>query len=270
MTTLKNAICVFDFTCCVEKQEWKKIVEWLNTIAKHWVFQKEKAPTTGYIHWQGRFSLKTKSRTIPYCPDGKCSATSEPASKNFDYVMKEDSRVDGPWNDIDYSKEYVYIQKRFRDCKLNGWQQMLLDTVLGCNSDRKIHVVVDDAGGSGKTFWKGYMMSFYKAKIIPSSMSSAEDMLQALCDMTENGWEGIVIVDLPRATREDYWYKLACALETIKSGILYDKRYHFRQTIIEPPKLMVLCNNEPPEGVFSRDVWNIIRPPGRISEAVNL
>ena len=54
-------------------------------------------------------------------------------------------------------------------------------------------------------------------------MASAEDMLQCLCDQTENGWEGIVIIDLPRATREDAWWKIACALETIKSGILYDK-----------------------------------------------
>lgn len=268
---LKNAVHVFDFTSSCEQATFKDITDWLVKHAKHWVFQKEKGKTTGYLHWQGRLSLKTKSRRIPFCPGGKCSVTSEPACKGFNYVIKEDTRVDGPWNDIDFAKEYVYVQKRFRDCTLTEWQNNVLQTLLNCKSDRTIHIVMDNVGRCGKTFFKGYMISHYQAKVIPATMASAEDMLQCLCDQTENGWEGIVIIDLPRATREDAWWKIACALETIKSGILYDKRYHFRQTIIEPPTVLALCNNAPPEGILSTDVFNFIEPPEeRISNGATL
>lgn len=50
------------------------------------------------------------------------------------------------------------------------------------------------------------------------------------------------VIDLPRAdgkAKKPMW----SAIEQIKDGYLYDKRYNWREKWIEPPKIMVFCND---------------------------
>ena len=52
-------ICVYDFT--VPDMDLMQLKETLKKHCKKWAFQKEKG-STGYIHYQGRLSLKLKKR----------------------------------------------------------------------------------------------------------------------------------------------------------------------------------------------------------------
>jgi len=101
MTT--NAICTFDFTAKGETNTHLSIIESLSKHCKAFVFQLEKGEQTGYVHYQGRVSLNERARkaNILALKDAKYSPTSREGSKNFDYVMKEDTRLEGPWSDKD-------------------------------------------------------------------------------------------------------------------------------------------------------------------------
>ena len=64
MTTSKtnnNQMCVWDFTIPNDNIKKEVLIEKLNKHCKDWTFQGEKGKT-GYLHWQGRLSLKVKLR----------------------------------------------------------------------------------------------------------------------------------------------------------------------------------------------------------------
>ena len=84
------------------------VVKMLQEWAKKYVFQKEKG-STGYLHWQIRLHLVKKRRKaellkLGFGKGGDLSITSASvhANNNFNYVMKKDTRVEGPWTEKDY------------------------------------------------------------------------------------------------------------------------------------------------------------------------
>lgn len=109
----------WDWTLFTTKEEeWESVfkiilIPSLKSMANKWCFQLEKAPTTGGLHFQGRMSLKAKTRagalwktltstwnwTIAL---DALSQTSRANMGNNLYVIKEDTRVKGPWSDKDF------------------------------------------------------------------------------------------------------------------------------------------------------------------------
>ena len=47
------------------------------------------------------------------------------------------------------------------------------------------------------------------------------------------------------------------AIEQLKNGYLYDKRYNYRDMWIEPPTVAVFTNELPETGYLSKDRWRI-------------
>lgn len=47
------------------------------------------------------------------------------------------------------------------------------------------------------------------------------------------------------------------AVEQMKNGYLWDKRHHWQEAYIMPPKVLVLTNDEPDRTMLSRDRWDI-------------
>ena len=120
-------VCVWDFTFHVSGQhlDWheteynvehvntwmeiekKKILEFLEEHCKKWTFQLERGEKTGKLHFQGRFSLKSKTRLtglVKLLPKAHFSVTSNENRTNCFYVEKEDTRIKGPWRDTDKKK----------------------------------------------------------------------------------------------------------------------------------------------------------------------
>lgn len=254
---------------CFSVDKIADLKETLREVSRRWVFQLEKCPTTGREHIQGRVSFKTPKRMAEagkMLLNSHMSAEVNEKSSTF-YCMKPD-RVAGPWSDKDVER---YIPKRFRNPTLREWQQVAIEKLrsdLERSDDRTINLVVDPEGNNGKSFLIGYLKSNLGAKLIPASCQAAEDMVQALADQVNDGWEGTVVVDLPRATSNRHWFLLAQGIETIKNGFLYDKRYNYTETVIEPPAILVVCNQDPPEGVFTSDRWNRIEIGGSSGAAL--
>ena len=90
------------------------LISVLATVFKKFAFQKEQGDTTDYVHWQVRGSLHKPItcagllRKIVPVLSGHWSLTSSTVHsgpREFNYVMKVDSRLAGPWTDKDVIPE---------------------------------------------------------------------------------------------------------------------------------------------------------------------
>lgn len=252
----KNAVCDWDFTLKAEGTTKDMVIEKLKEFAKKWTFQLEKG-ASGYIHYQGRISLKVKSRTGPNIFKGGIhwSPTSSANRNNDFYVSKNDTRIDGPWSDKDIE---LYIPKQFRDKVLYDWQQEVLDTANVFN-DRIIDLIYDETGNKGKSTLASIAELLHGAIDVPP-INDCKEVIQYVCNecMDNNIRDPkLIFIDLPRAMNKDNLNGMYSAIETIKKGKLVDTRYHTKKWWIDSPRIWVFSNHLPDKNLLSNDRWRI-------------
>lgn len=258
MTT--NPICVFDFTAKASTNDKNSIIDSLNKHCKAWVFQLERGDG-GYEHFQGRFSLKIKARKGNRLgfKDCKYSPTNNEtvANNNFDYVMKEETRTDGPWSDKDTS-EYIPRQYRGKMDTLKPFQNTIKE-YCDIFNDRIINLVYCPEGGSGKSTI-AHLMRLFNSGIVLPPLNDADKLVFSCCDilMAKNIRKSIpIFIDLPRAMNKERLYGLYSAIEIIKSGYVYDTRNRYREWNFDSPVIWVFTNTEPEFNMLSKDRWQV-------------
>lgn len=55
--------------------------------------------------------------------------------------------------------------------------------------------------------------------------------------------------------------RLFAAFETLKSGYLYDKRYHAKYKYIKPPRIACFTNTQPDVSLLTGDRWDVLKLP---------
>ena len=175
-----SPVCVWDFTlkCTNHEEQLPDILATMKGQTKKYSFQLEKGET-GYLHYQGRISLKEKLR-IPQLlllipGDYNWTITSKENRDNTFYVVKEGCRVDGPWTDKDPEPEY--IPRQIRGITLRPWQQQIVDDANVWDT-RHINIVYDEDGGKGKTTIKTYVRCMRIGRFIPF-VNDYKDMLRS-------------------------------------------------------------------------------------------
>jgi len=251
---MKGPCCNYDLTIKAEMVEVDSLKDKFRDIAKSWCFQKECGLKTGYLHYQCRISLKVKKRD---CELAKlfdkewgmwCSPTSIACKDDNFYVMKEDTRVEGPWSDTD---ENVYIPRQVREIiKLYPWQEQIASMVNVWDT-RHINVVLDNSGNIGKSVLMMYLRCHGLARRIPP-INDAKDLMRIVCDMPT---ARCYLIDMPRAMNKERLYGLFSAVESIKDGFAYDDRYHYKEKLFDCPNIWMFTNVEPDMGMLSRDRW---------------
>lgn len=241
----------------------------LKMIAKKWVFQLEKAPTTGRLHWQGRVSLKEKKRMLTLANEFKSNGwPGVHLSVELDfgastmYCMKDDTREDGPWSD---ELEGIYRNPRYNPDTWKPEQQFILDR-LEQQDERTILWIVNRSGRVGKTVLCEYLRQWskYKAERVPR-LETAEEISMAMFCMyetkLESGWKksepATFVVDIPRAMSARGMTQICASMETAKDGYLWEKRYKFRSLTIPPPRVVIFSNRLPNMNDLSLDRWDL-------------
>lgn len=243
MTT--NAVCTWDFTVPHDSISLEDLLKFIKVHCKKWCFQHEKGETTGYEHWQGRVSLKVKARKGPKLDKAHWSPTSNENAENTFYVMKEETRVSGPWSDKD-----AYIPRHVRDISLRPWQSTIMEDAARFDA-RTINVLYCPNGNIGKStlaIWAGCRGL---ARNIPM-MDSYKDYMRMVMDTPK---VSLYFVDFPRSMNKTCCAGFWSAIETIKNGYAYDDRYGFREEYFDPPNIWVFTNTIPEEGYLSTDRW---------------
>ena len=157
MTDRMAELYVWDFTLTNKNDEDVNILKnILFSNCKNWALQLEKGEETGFIHWQGRFSLrkkKTLSSLISFFKTKEpfnmaCfSPTVTENRKSFNYVLKDETRIDGPWTDKDEIKYETKQLKIFKNLELYPYQEKLknMSTIFDM---RSIDLIYDIVSGS--------------------------------------------------------------------------------------------------------------------------
>lgn len=253
----KNAICTYDFTCKAEGLTHEDIAKWLELHCKKWAFQKEKSDS-GYIHYQGRFSLKVKERLqtlIPKCqaalPGVHLSPTTAENANNDFYVTKEQTRIEGPWLSTDSKAKYVPRQVR----EINTWrpwQQTILDLIEMWDT-RHINFIYDPHGNIGKSVLCQYLRVKELAMTIPFC-NDYKDIMRMVMDMPESR---AYMIDLPKAIKKEKLFQLYAGIESVKGGYAFDDRYAFTWRDFDCPNIVVFSNTLPDRDLLSEDRWLI-------------
>lgn len=240
------------------------LMDVLSTVFKKFCFQKEQGDTTDYVHWQVRGSLHKPItcagllRKIVPVVTGHWSLTSSTVHggpREFNYVMKVDSRLEGPWTDKDVIPEPPPLTtqlKEFLTYEFYPWQRDMLRMIQSANF-RHLHYICDPHYNSGKSIFSEYLMYKGLALECPPIMSM-EDLLQFLFSQPD---ASTYVLDLPAALRKEKVHSLYAGLEALKNGYLYDKRYSGKMRRINRPNIFVFANNYPQTHLMAPDRWQV-------------
>lgn len=269
-----NPLATWDVTIPAGNLNEFEIIEKLKGIAKKWAFQLEKGEETGYSHWQIRMSLTSKKRKFKlisllkeFWPKCHVSPTSSENQKNMFYVMKEETRVRGPWSDKDVSTLKIpkYVK---RPDQLWPWQQQMRKELLKQieeENDRSINLLIDIKGGNGKSGLTETLI-FFDGAVELISGGEMKDLMRMAYDCKDSK---LYITDFPRALPKDKMKSYWAGLEALKKGHIYDDRFEFQERWLDwRPQVFVIINIEPNPEFLSSDRWKVWRLKGNGKEAV--
>lgn len=239
----KTQYYVWQFTIPAERAELQELFDHLKEIGKKFKFQLEKGEKTGYMHWQGGISLKTKEymatvkNLFPY-------ATHLEPGKDFfkclNYGNKCETRVEGP-----YDQDSILLQCLQYD-QLYSWQKEIVDFVsTPCESDRHIHWYWEKEGDFGKSALSRYLGIKHKADVFENACS--KDIAFALNDKSK-----IVIFDLPRKLEGRV---NVTVMEQIKNGHIFSGKYESKTKWFNPMHVLVFANFPPDLTNVSKNRW---------------
>lgn len=230
---------------------------------KKWAFQLEQGDETGYVHYQCRIALHKKT-TLNHAKElvglegnyTPSSTNSISKTSNFNYVLKPQTRIAGPWTDKDdVEEEEIKIPIQYK-VELYKWQQSLYDLVMKEIEEKKyrnVHILYDVHGGIGKTTFALNLTCRRKAEYIPP-MNDSKDIMRMCYDLSTSK---CYIIDLTRAMKKDKLFSMYSAVEQIKNGYIYDDRYTFKRKFIDSPGVIILTNELPDINLLSSDRWKI-------------
>lgn len=233
-----------------------------------WIGGEEVAPTTGTPHIQGY---------VEFAPNGPNAPRVRPVTalglpKEVHWGDKNGKPYRGTrQNNIDYcSKECRNIVSTFKVPKplwvpqIYGWQldaAALLDEDLESPSwrlTRNIHWFWEPNGNMGKSqFCRWAICTKSPEEILLVSGKGADIKCGIVGHHEKYGdYPEIIIVDLPRESLNYFSY---AGLEEIRNGLFFSGKYESGMVIMNPPKMIVMANDEPVEGKWSSDRIKIHR-----------
>jgi len=259
----KNCCYCYDFRYNGESLSSMDVISYLKGIAKKYTFQKE-CGDSGYIHYQGRLSLFKKRRrmeALRLFGDNAPHYFQPTTNKEFVkgeafYMLKEDTKLEGPWTDKDKPK---FVPRHLLGRTPYAWQQMVLDT-KEIYDERTINCIIDPKGNSGKSILASFVRN--RGGITLPPIGDCKDLISAMCDILIGKQErnpGLITVDIPRSINNKRLYMLFTAIETIKDGYIQDFRYKFRDWEYHRPQIWIFTNNEIETKYLSKDRFIIWR-----------
>lgn len=262
----QQQVAGWDLTISEEKStpDPLQVAKALKEVFKKWVFQKEKGDE-GYVHWQVRGSLYKKRRQKDVIENfgellwnAHWSPTSTTVHKgnHFNYVMKADTRVEGPWKDTDdiFEDPPVLTRqlKKFYEHNPYPWQSKVRELVQRVD-DRWITCIVDPGANKGKSVLVEALEYERLAYEVPP-MTCMEDIMQCcMCLKPQKAY----CIDMPRSMKKEKLASFYAGIEALKNGVMYDKRHFFKKRRIDRPQILVFTNTLPDFSLLSLDRWQV-------------
>lgn len=228
-------------------EQFHKVIEASGAIK--WIFQLEKAPTTGTPHYQIGVYYQNP-RVWPQEDFPGCHIEYRKSWKAVvKYCSKVASRVAGPWgHGVPIPKPLKLITTFY------PWQQRLYDLLKEEADDRKVLWLWEAKGCAGKTQFAKRFCNDFPMSIYVGSGSSA-DVKYAIAAMLEDGRPPeVVFYGVPR-DGNDPSFEL---LEVLKDGFFFSSKYESGMISFNPPHVVIFANRPPlSTSGLSEDRWQI-------------
>lgn len=201
----------------------------------------------GQLHWQGCFKSRKRMRrgavrkvfdgfnlNFPKCDYLEPTVDTDAAEA---YVMKEDTRVDGPW-------EKGFPKPPRIDTRLSefvprpGWQQFIVDLLDTEPDDRTVYWHVDEVGGTGKSLLSKWLAQRDDVVVVTSCKSAD------IATVIEPSML-MLIIDIPRCN--DGHFVPYNIIEQVKNGFVCDGKLKKKMevTSFAPPHVVIFSNHYP-------------------------
>lgn len=210
--------------------------------AEKYVIGSETGSLTDYEHYQCRVVFKKPMTLQELKKISDVGHWSPTHVKDFEYCEKEG----------DFIRSWDGPLRKFKDLKLLPWQGQAVADLLE-QSDRQVTVIVDTEGNHGKSWLGKYLEANGMCDYCPVNSGEAKDYVAYCLGYKAKGY----VFDIPRADTDKARTQMWKAIEQIKNGCLYDGRYSPNKVWIDPPKILVFANDEPPQWALSKDRWRI-------------
>jgi len=226
--------------------------EWFNNNCKKWVYQLEKSKND-MMHYQcvislhkKEFSKKVLSSISSYTGIKEDYINISPSltgNTSFNYAMKEETRVEGPWSNK-MLEENLQVETLALD-KFYTWQKIVFHIAMGKPDDRSIHWFYDTKGNRGKTQLTRMLLAKHgkEVGVIPC-VGTSNQLVSAIINM---GMRKTYILDIPRSKSGGSWddrvADLMLTIESIKNGLLVSAMYgKLNQLLMPHPNVIVFSN----------------------------
>jgi len=232
------------FTLKYDSIQVSQLWDTLNEFAKQFVFSVEKA-STGYLHYQGCFSLKTKERFLTVknlFPSVIHLEVNKDWHAARNYCKKEDSHVEGPYTETRRPLRTITVMRQWQE---NLFKLMKFYKTIG--EDRKIIWICDEEGNAGKSLFCKYMALNHDASVVGNG--GFADIAYAVKNNPD-----YVLMNLSRSNEGRVNYGV---IEAIKDGMLFSAKYESTMKIFDSPVVVVMANFFPEVHAMSMDRWEI-------------
>lgn len=265
MTDQKNSLCsTWDLTLKSAGVDQKILRAWFMENCTKWTYQLESGKETEYSHFQIRVRFHDrmrKSRVINFLKGtvlegAHVSLTSNGGTKKFNYVMKDATRIAGPWSDedpnmgelpwqLEVSEEYPW-QKAIREDILNQAKRATFE-------GRKINMIVSEKGCEGRSTIAGRLMFDGLALMVPP-LDDFKAIIQYVASFKSHlGY----CFDMPRSIGQRALKQFYAGIECLKQGYVFETRYKGAVKMMNAPAIWVFSNTYPKVKRLSIDRWNI-------------
>lgn len=252
----------YTFTWHAELADREKLQNVLEVYCTKFIYQLEKGKESGRLHFQGRCTLKDKTRLVTLAKKWQPELPGIHLSPEVDeqgstrYSGKCETRIEGPWA---FPREIAHPPKKYLTYdQLWDWQRRIVDLVKQpCEENRYIRWFYDDKGCSGKSVLTDYITKYHGAEDF-----SWNDTRHILYAVVEAGPKPCYIFDMTRSKpKESGLDDIFSALESIKNGRVRSSMYKNQKMEMAPPHVLVFANFAPPKEKLSNDRLKIYQVP---------
>lgn len=234
----------------------------------NWVFQTERGARAGRLHWQGRIKLIERKRKLTLLNEFSAGLADHgitredisffveaDAASSFQYAMKPDTRVKGPWSD---KPLYLGADLNVIHDAPYPWQREFRSHLMGPADDRTIFWFRNPDGCVGKSLFVKYMCFRYKCWKL--AIGKSHQLRSVVAEVVEQkGGMDAWLIDLPRKLgSEDSVADLVCAAEDIKNGHVSCAMYgKAKQVFMKTSHVVFFTNYDCPREFASADRWKV-------------
>ena len=170
--------------------------------------------------------------------------------------------------DLNERRVIAALTDEFNAITWKPWQKAVLEIVEGPVQNRKVHIVVDQQGNTGKSFLAKYLMVKHGALTLDAV--SKRDMAYIFLQRIDSGHSvPIVCIDIARSIvgsgLQEHLPNTALTavwnfVESLHNGSIVNTKYESKIRIFDQPHVVIFTNHpiEVSEYTLSRDRWHIM------------